>query len=114
MPATPTYGRPRRCSGSSSTTGNDQTRPAVEDQLVGRVGDGVAPSAEHAVDVVDRVCDVQSEHLRAELVQAQLERGHDAEVAAAATQRPVEIGVFAGIARTRPPSASTTSAETRY
>ena len=30
MPTTPTYGTPRSCSGSSSTTGIDQTNPAVD------------------------------------------------------------------------------------
>ena len=90
MPATPTYGAPRSGSGSSSIDGQRPDEPRGR-QLVGRVGDRVAPAGEHARGVLDRVGDVQPEHLRAELVQAQLEGRDDAEVAAAAAQRPVQV-----------------------
>jgi hypothetical protein len=65
-------------------------------ELVGRGGDGVAPAREHAGGVLDRVGDVEREDLGPERVQGQLERGCDAEVAAAAADRPVQVGVLIG------------------
>ncbi|HWC27071.1 MAG TPA: hypothetical protein VG474_10860 [Solirubrobacteraceae bacterium] len=65
-------------------------------QLVGRVRDGVAPAGEHADGVLDRVGDVGDEHLGAERVQPQLEGRDDPEVAAAAAQRPEQVGVLVG------------------
>src|SRR3712207_7714884 len=51
-------------------------------------------AAQHGRRALDRVGGALVEHLRAELVQAQLERRHDAEVAAAAAQRPEQVGVL--------------------
>ena len=55
-----------------------------------------ATASRHAArtrTVLERVRDVDGEHLGPELVQTKLERGHDAEVASAAAERPVEVGV---------------------
>ena len=58
--------------------------------------------------------DEAGEHLGTHRVQRELERGHDAEVAATAADAPEQIGVLLG-ARSQPavPSAVTTSAEMR-
>ena len=61
---------------------------------------------------VDRVVDVAG-HDRPRVDGAELERGHDAEVAAAAAQRPEQLGIAVGPATTRSPAAVTTSARTR-
>ena len=76
-------------------TGSDQMN-ACGRQLVRRAGDRVAPAREHARGVLERVGDVELEHVGPERVQAQLERRDDAEVAAAAAQRPVQVGVLVG------------------
>ncbi len=65
-------------------------------ELVRGVRDRVAPGGQHARGVLERVGDVDAVDLGAELVQPQLELGDDAEVAAAAAQRPVEVGVLVG------------------
>ena len=60
---------------------------------------GAADAVEVAQELrrrVDRVDDEAGEDLRPELVQLELEAGHHAEVAAAAADRPEEIGVLGG------------------
>ena len=70
-------------------------KPAL-DSSSGRVGHGVAPALQHLSGVLEPVGHVHAEHLGAELVQAQLERGDDPEVATASAQRPVKVLVLLG------------------
>ena len=73
--------------------------PQVDDrrQLVGCRGREVAVAAQHLGSVLEREVHRAGEH-GPELVQAVLERRHDAEVAAAPAQRPEQVGplVLAG------------------
>ena len=62
-------------------------------QLVGRGGGELAVEAQNLRRVVQRVEDRPGEHDRPDRVQAVLERGDDAEVAAAAADAPEQIGV---------------------
>jgi hypothetical protein len=82
-------------------------------QRIRGVRDGVADAGEDLRGVLDGVGDVEPEDLGPEVVQAQLERGDDAEVAAAARSAQCRSGCSSALARTRRPSASTISAETR-
>ena len=101
IPAMPTYGSTAQRLGQLV---DSRQRPdeAGRRQLVRRARDGVAPAREHARGVLDRVGDVDREHLRPERVQPQLEGRHDPEVAAAAAQRPVEVRVLGGARADRP------------
>ena len=62
--------------------------------LVWRVGDELAVEAQHIGRLVGRPEDHAAGHQRRQLVQAVLEARHDAEIAAAATQAPEQVGVL--------------------
>ena len=89
--------------------------PQVEDrrQLVGRRGDELAVEAQHLAGVLERVEDRPGQHDRPDRVQPVLERGDDAEVAAAAADAPEQVGVLSSLAVTSSPSAVTRSTESR-
>ena len=70
-----------------------EVEPDEAAQLLGRLGDVLAVEAQHVVGPVDRVHDRAAVDV-GDRVQAVLERGHDAEVAAAAAQRPEQVGVL--------------------
>ena len=70
-------------------------------QLVGCVGDPVAVEAEHLRRLLDGPEDGPRDDGRADLAEVEVERGDDAEVAAAAAHAPEEIGVL-GLARDDP------------
>ena len=76
-------------------SGSDQMNAAL-DSSSGAPATASRQPREHARGVLERVGDVEPEHLRPELVEPQLERRDDAEVAAAAAQRPQQVGVLAG------------------
>ena len=82
------------CSGSSSTRA--ATRSARRSTARPARRRRRRATGEHARGVLERIGHVQPEHLGPELVQAELERRHDAEVAAAAAQRPEQVGVLVG------------------
>jgi hypothetical protein len=65
-------------------------------EVVAGLRAGVAVSAEHVVGRLAVVEHPAGEHGGPDLVQGVLERGDNAEVAAAATQRPEEVGVLVG------------------
>ncbi len=65
-------------------------------ELVGRFGGEVPVEAQHVGGVVGRPEDGSGHHGRPDGVQGELECGDDAEVSAAASQRPEQIGVFIG------------------
>jgi len=65
-------------------------------ELVGNLGNEVPVEAQHVGGVVGRPEDRPGHHGRAEGMQRELERGDDAEVAAAASQRPEQVGVLVG------------------
>ena len=71
------------------------TRPAKTVRSSGRVRDRVAVEAQQFAGRLDRMRDQTARHHR-QRVQPVLERGGDAEVAAAAAQRPEEIGMRLG------------------
>ena len=74
----------------------DGAEPDDGAELVGRFGGEVAVEAQHVGGVVGRPEDGAGHHGRADRMQGEPERGDDAEVAAAASQRPEQIGVFVG------------------
>ena len=74
----------------------DGAEPHDGAELVGRFGDEVPVEAQHVGGVVGRPEDGPGHHGRAEGMQSEPERGDNAEVAAAASQRPEQIGVFVG------------------
>ena len=57
----------------------------------------VAPRAQHLARLRERIDDQAGVHLGADRMEQELERGDDAEVAAAAAQRPEQVGL--GVAR---------------
>ena len=63
-------------------------------QLVGRRGDELAVEGEHLAGILEGVKDRPGEHDRSHRVKPVLERGHDAEVPAAAADPPEEVGVL--------------------
>ena len=65
-------------------------------QLVGRIGDVVAPAGDHLGGVLAGEEHDPAEDGRADGVERHLQRRHDAEVAASAAQPPVELGVVVG------------------
>ena len=69
---------------------DDEREEAVE--LLGRLADEVLPPAQHGRRVLQRVERRAGDDGR-HLMEAEQERGHDPEVAAAATERPVEVRV---------------------
>ena len=82
-------------------------------QLLRRVGDELAVDAHDLAGLIDRVEDRPAVDV-VDRVQAELERGDDAEVAAAAAQRPEQVRRSrSSLAVTSSPSAVTTSAEIR-
>jgi len=74
----------------------DGAEPDDGAELVGRFGDEVPVEAQRVGRVLGRPEDGSGHHGRADGVQRKLERGDDTEVAAAASQRPEQIGVFVG------------------
>ncbi len=64
-------------------------------QLVGRLGDEAAVAVEQLPGLAERMHDQAGQHLGADRVEPELERGHDAEIAAAAADRPEQVGMFA-------------------
>ena len=74
----------------------DGAEPDDGAELVGRFGGEVPVEAQHVGGVVGRPEDGPGHHGRADGVEREPERGDDAEVAAAASQRPEQIGVFVG------------------
>ena len=88
MPPTPTKGSPRSCSGSSGITGSDQMYPTVESSSGASATKSRQPARTRAASSM-RVGDVELEDLGPEAVEAELEPRDDAEVAAAAADRPV-------------------------
>ena len=65
-------------------------------ELVRRLGDEVAVLLQHRLRLGDRVDDQAAQHVGADGVESELEAGDDAEVAAAAAERPEEVGVLGG------------------
>ena len=86
MPATATAGRP-------SSSGEEHER---QRKLVGRLGHHVAEAPQQLGGAGAREDREAGHHLRPDRVEPQLDRGHDAEVAAAAAQRPEQLGVLVG------------------
>ncbi len=74
----------------------DCAEPDDGAELVRRVGDEVPVEAQHVGGVVGRPEDGPRHHGRAEGMQSEPERGDDAEVAAAASQRPEQIRMVVG------------------
>jgi hypothetical protein len=74
----------------------DGAEPDDAAELVGRFGGEVPIEPQHVGGVVGRPEDRPGHHGRADGVQSEPNRGDDAEVAAAASQRPEQIGVFVG------------------
>ena len=74
----------------------DGAEPDDGAELVGRFGDEVPVEAQHVGGILGRPEDRSGHHGRADGVQREPERGDDAEVAAAAAQRPEQVGVFVG------------------
>ena len=72
----------------------DGAEPDHAAELVGGCGGEVAVEAQHVGGVIGGPEDGSGHHGRAEGVQAEPERGDDAEVAAAAAQRPEQVGVL--------------------
>src|SRR5207342_2241975 len=62
--------------------------------------------------LAQRVDDEAAQQLRADRMEPELEAGDDAEIAAAALQRPEQVGMRRG-ARPTSPAAVTTSADSR-
>ena len=87
----------RQCR-SSGMTGSGGTVPSLTTvpSSSGRFGGEVPVEAQHVGGVVGRPEDGSGHHGRADGVQSEPERGDDAEVAAAASQRPEQIRVFVG------------------
>ena len=87
----------RQCS-PSGIAGSGGMVPSLTTvpELVGCFGGEVPVEAQHVGGVVGRPENGSGHHGRADRVQRELERGDDAEVAAAASQRPEQIGVFVG------------------
>ena len=73
-----------------------RSHPQVEDrrQLIGRRGDELAVEAQHLAGILERMEDRSGEHDRPHGVKPVLERGNDAEVAAAAAEAPEEVRVL--------------------
>ena len=71
-----------------------QHRPHA--QFVGRAGGEVAPRAQDLAGLCERVDDQAGVDLGADRMQLELERGHHAEVAAAAAQGPEQVGLRGG------------------
>jgi hypothetical protein len=65
-------------------------------ELLRRVAVQVAEPRQQLAEALRAVDDEAGEHLRSERMQGELERAHDAEVAAAAAQRPEQVGVLGG------------------
>ncbi len=74
----------------------DGAEPDDAAELVRRFGGEVPVEAQHVGGVVGRPEDGPGHHGRADGVEREPERGDDAEVAAAASERPEQIGVFVG------------------
>ena len=74
----------------------DGAEPDDAAELVGCFGGEVPVEAQHVGGVVGGPEDGSGQHGRADGMQGEPERGDDAEVAAAATQRPEQIGVLLG------------------
>ena len=92
----PTTGWPRTGSGTKSSGGAVMNASAAAD-LVGRVEHEVAVErARGRRAIARRVHEHAAEHDRADRVQPEVERGDDAEVAAAAAQPPEQVGVLVG------------------
>ena len=68
----------------------------IHPQFVTRGIAVVGECVEHAARLFDREHDVAGDGGAAELVRAEFERSHDAEVAAAALQCPEQIGILLG------------------
>ena len=80
----------------------------------GAFADELAVAVEQLLRLRERMDDQPGEHLGPDRVQPELERRDDAEVAAAAADRPEQVRVLASRSRARSsPSAVTTSAEIR-
>ena len=111
MPAIATAGRPRSVGGDRGLVGRGRYTNASE--VVGRVVHHVAeaPAAARGRGRAGRR--EAGHHLRADRVQLELERRHDAEVAAAAAQRPEQLGVLVGAGAHGSPSAVTSSTASR-
>ncbi len=63
-------------------------------ELVRRLGDEFAVLLQHRLRLGDRVHDESAQHVGADRVESELEAGDHAEVAAAASERPEEVGVL--------------------
>ena len=76
--------------------GERRGHPQVEDrcQLIGRRGDELPVEAQHLAGILERMEDRSGQHDRPHGVKPVLERGDDAEVAAAATDAPEEVRVL--------------------
>ena len=87
----------RKCS-SSSTTGSGGIGAEPDDvaELVGRVGDEVPVEAQDVGGVLGRPEHRSGHDGGADRVQREPERADDAEVPAAASQRPEQVGVIVG------------------
>jgi hypothetical protein len=95
MPKTPAYITPCNSAGSAGSAAKCSI-PKSTVSSSGASATEVAVAAEDLAHVLDRVGGVEERHLGSEHVQAELERGDDAEVVAAPAQRPQEVGVFCG------------------
>ena len=91
----------------------DRAEPNDGPELVGRVGDEVPVEAQDVGRVLCRPEDRSGDDGRADWVQREPERADDAEVPAAASQRPEEVGVVVGRRPHDVALAVTTSASTR-
>jgi hypothetical protein len=74
----------------------DGAEPDDGAELVGRFCDEVPVEAQHLGGVIGRPEDGSGHHRRAHRMQSEPERGDHPEVAATASQRPEQIGVFVG------------------
>ena len=95
MPTIATAGLPRSAAGMSSSSGALRNTNASESSS----GASTITSRKSAQQLAGAIGGMQhepAEHLRADRVQRELDRGDDAEVAAAAAQRPEQVGVLVG------------------
>jgi hypothetical protein len=88
-------------------------QPDLRRELVRRLRRVLPPGPQHALGVLVRVEDERARYLGAERVELELERGHDAEPASAASQRPEEVGVLVAARAAKLPVGVAISTERR-
>ena len=94
--SSPSTGVPYRSAGRNGI-GGAEVRHEHDAELVGRVRGELAQEPQDLRRLVERPVDGPAQHDRADRVQVVLERGGDAEVAAAAAQAPEQLRLRAGV-----------------